>query len=80
MSVDWLAEAGMIGVTDLYSSLILQQASPSILMEKEQVQKQTSPVVQVLFWPLFAWRLLISHWSKWNTQSSLDSASVSTTK
>ena len=53
-------------------------ASLSILMEMAQVQEQTSTVVQVLFQPLFAWHLLISHCSKWVTQPSSDSNSVST--
>lgn len=29
-------------------------------MDMAQVQKQTSPIVQVFFQPLFAWHLLIS--------------------
>ena len=68
MSADWLAVAEAIGLTDLCVSLSFQQTSSSILMEKEQVQKKTSPVVQLFFWRLFAWHLLIFRWSKWVTR------------
>lgn len=85
LTIIWFrpAAAGATGVTHLSSthlSVSIQQASPKILMDMAQVQKQTSPIVQVLFKTLFAWHLLIFHWSKWVIQPCLDSESVSTTK